>query len=49
VTEAEPAERSPDTDRRFSATLGAAQYQAYVASLRNSADIEVRSLSPEKK
>jgi peptidyl-prolyl cis-trans isomerase D len=49
VTEAESTERSPDTDRRFSAALGSAQYQAYVASLRSSADIDVRSLSPEKK
>jgi peptidyl-prolyl cis-trans isomerase D len=49
VTEAEAAERSADTGQRMAATLGSSQYQAYVASLRGRADIEVRSLSPEKK
>ena len=49
VTEAPAAERSADTGQRLAAALGTAQYQAYVASLRSRADIEVRSLSPEKK
>jgi hypothetical protein len=49
VTEADAAEKAPDTDQRIEGTLGASQYQAYVASLRSRADIEVRSLSPEKK
>jgi peptidyl-prolyl cis-trans isomerase D len=49
VVEANPAERTGDTDQRLAATLGSSQYQAYVASLRARADIEVRSLSPEKK
>ena len=49
VTDAQPAEKSPDSGQRMAATLGAAQYQAYVSSLRSRASIEVRSLSPEKK
>ena len=49
VMEAEAGERSQDTERRLSAALGAAQYKAYVESLRGQADIEVRALSPEKK
>jgi peptidyl-prolyl cis-trans isomerase D len=49
VAEAEPAEKAADAGPRAAAMLGSAQYQAYVASLRAQADIEVRSLSPEKK
>jgi peptidyl-prolyl cis-trans isomerase D len=49
VSEADPSEKAPDVAQRISSTLGTAQYQAFVASLRSRADIEVRNLSPEKK
>ena len=51
VTEAEAAERPADAGQRAAAAIGQAQYQAYVASLRSQADIEVKSLTPpaEKK
>ena len=49
VMEADASEKTPDVAQRIGSTLGAAQYQAFVASLRARADIEVRNLSPEKK
>jgi peptidyl-prolyl cis-trans isomerase D len=49
VTEADASEKAPDIAQRITVTLGTAQYQAYVASLRARADIEVRNVSPEKK
>jgi peptidyl-prolyl cis-trans isomerase D len=51
VTEAGPAEMAADAAQRAAAMLGQAQYQAYVASLRSQADIEVKNLTPaaEKK
>jgi peptidyl-prolyl cis-trans isomerase D len=49
VTEADAAEKTPEAEQRVANSIGAAQYQAYVAGLRARADIEVRNLSPEKK
>jgi peptidyl-prolyl cis-trans isomerase D len=49
VSEADASERAPDMAQRIGATLGTSQYQAYVASLRSRADIELRSVSPDKK
>jgi len=51
VIEAEASERAADAGQRAAAALGAAQFQAFVASLRSRADIELKSLTPpaEKK
>jgi peptidyl-prolyl cis-trans isomerase D len=49
VSEADASDKTADVAQRIGSTLGAAQYQAFVASLRSRADIEVRNLSPEKK
>jgi peptidyl-prolyl cis-trans isomerase D len=49
VIEAEAAEKAADAGQRAAATLGTAQYQAYVASLRGQASIELRSVSPAEK
>jgi peptidyl-prolyl cis-trans isomerase D len=51
VTEAEGSEQPADASQRAAALVGAAQYQAFVASLRSQADIEIKSLTPaaEKK
>jgi peptidyl-prolyl cis-trans isomerase D len=50
VTEADASEKAAaDAGQRMATAVGAAQYQAYVTSLRSRADIEVRSVSPDKK
>jgi peptidyl-prolyl cis-trans isomerase D len=49
VSEADASDKTAEAAQRIGSTLGAAQYQAFVASLRSRADIEVRNLSPEKK
>jgi peptidyl-prolyl cis-trans isomerase D len=49
VTEADPSEKNPEGERRVESAYGAAQFQAYVASLRGQADISVKPASPEKK
>jgi peptidyl-prolyl cis-trans isomerase D len=49
VVEADPAKQGGDTAARTSGMYGAAQYQAYVDSLRSRAEIEVNSSNLEKK
>jgi peptidyl-prolyl cis-trans isomerase D len=49
VTEASEAERSPEAEQRVSSVLGAAQFQAYVASLRARADVEIKAAKLEEK
>ena len=48
VTEADP-KQGGDAAGRAAGLLGAAQYQAYVASLRNQADVEINQKNLEKK
>ena len=49
VTEAGESERSPEAEQRVANVLGGTQFQAYVASLRARADIEVKPVKPEEK
>ena len=50
VIEADASERSAEAEQRAAAACyGAAQFQAYVASLRARADIEVKAAKPEEK
>jgi peptidyl-prolyl cis-trans isomerase D len=49
VIEGDAAEKNPETERRIDTAFGAAQFEAYVASLRSRADITVKDLTPEKK
>ena len=49
VVEGDPAKQGGDPAARTSGMYGAAQYQAYVDSLRSRADIEVNSTNLEKK
>ena len=49
VIEADPKERGPDSAARAAQVFGAAQYEAYLASLRSRADIEIRPENPERK
>jgi len=49
VIEADAAEPNQEGAARVAAMAGQAQYDAYVASLRSRADIEVRKVTPEKK
>ena len=49
VTEAEESERSADAEQRATAMTGSAQFQAYVASLRSRADVEVKPAKLEEK
>ena len=49
VVEGDPAKQGGDPAARASGMYGAAQYQAYVDSLRSRADIEVNSTNLEKK
>jgi hypothetical protein len=47
VIEAEP--KAQDLGNRPAALLGAAQYEAYVASLREQADVEINQRNLEKR
>jgi peptidyl-prolyl cis-trans isomerase D len=49
VVDADPAKQGGDSAARTSGMYGAAQYQAYVESLRSRAEIEVNSANLEKK
>ena len=49
VMEGDTKALDPQVASRVAEMLGAAQYEAYVESLRSRADIEVRSVSPETK
>jgi peptidyl-prolyl cis-trans isomerase D len=49
VTEADAAEAGPDAEQRATGLIGAAQFQAYVASLRARADVEVKPAKLEEK
>jgi peptidyl-prolyl cis-trans isomerase D len=49
VIDADPKQRAADDANNAGQLFGAAQYQAYLASLREHADIEVKKESPEKK
>jgi hypothetical protein len=49
VIEAEPKEKNPENSARVGQLFGSAQYDAYVASLRARADIEIMPENLEKK
>jgi peptidyl-prolyl cis-trans isomerase D len=49
VTEADPKEAGPENASRAGQLYGSAQYQAYLASLRQRADIQVKKENLEKK
>ena len=49
VVEAGSKEADPQSEARFAGSLGAAQLEAYVASLRQRADISVNTATLEKK
>jgi len=49
VIEADESERSAEAEQRVGNVLGAGQFQAYVASLRARADIQVKAPKPEEK
>jgi len=49
VIEADPKEKNPESGARVGQLFGAAQYDAYVASLRSRADIEIKPENLEKK
>jgi peptidyl-prolyl cis-trans isomerase D len=49
VIEADAAEQKPENAARVAGLLSAAQYEAYVASLRTRADIEINQTNLEKK
>jgi peptidyl-prolyl cis-trans isomerase D len=49
VIEADASERNAEAEQRVGGVLGAGQFQAYVASLRARADIQVKPAKPEEK
>jgi peptidyl-prolyl cis-trans isomerase D len=49
VIDADPKDKGADFDARAGQLFGASQYEAYLASLRSRADIEVKKENPEKK
>jgi peptidyl-prolyl cis-trans isomerase D len=49
VMESDPKKQPEDSGQRTAGLLGAAQYEAYVASLRKQADIEINQANLEKK
>jgi peptidyl-prolyl cis-trans isomerase D len=49
VMESDPKKQPADSGQRTAGLLGAAQYEAYVASLRKQADIEINQANLEKK
>lgn len=49
VVEADPKEQAAEASQRTAGLLGAAQYEAFVASLRKQADIEINQANLEKK
>jgi len=49
VIEADPKEKNPESSARVGQLFGTAQYDAYVASLRTRADIEIKLENLEKK
>lgn len=49
VIEADPKDRNPEAGARVGQLFGAAQYDAYVASLRSRADIEIKPENLERK
>ena len=49
VVEIDPKALDPQVSGRIAGMVGAAQYEAYIASLRSRADIEVRSANLETK
>lgn len=49
VTEADPKKLSEDATARIAGLLGAAQYQAFIDSLRQRADVEINQKNLEKK
>ncbi len=49
VIEADPGEKTPESSARAGQLFGASQYDAYLASLRSRAEIEIRPESLEKK
>ena len=49
VIEADPKEGNPESSARVGQQFGVSQYEAYMASLRERADIEIRPESLEKK
>lgn len=49
VIEADPKEKSPESSAKLGQQFGASQYEAYMASLRERADIEIKPENLEKK
>jgi peptidyl-prolyl cis-trans isomerase D len=49
VVESDPKQQPADSGQRTAGLLGAGQYEAYVASLRKQADIEINQANLEKK
>ena len=49
VIEADPKEKNPESGARVGQLFGAAQQDAYVASLRSQADIEIKPENLERK
>jgi peptidyl-prolyl cis-trans isomerase D len=49
VVEGDPKQQPADSGQRTAGLLGAAQYEAYVASLRKQADVEINQANLEKK
>jgi len=49
VIEAEPEEKNTENSARAGQLYGASQFDAYLASLRSRAEIEIKPESPEKK
>ena len=49
VTEADLKEKAAENNARASMMLGGAQYDAYLASLRSRAEVEIRPEAVEKK
>jgi peptidyl-prolyl cis-trans isomerase D len=49
VIEAEPKDKGAEVEGRTRQLFGASQYEAYLASLRSHADIEVKKENLEKK
>jgi len=49
VIDADPKELTPEVSARVGQVIGSAEYEAYVASLRKQADIEIKQANLEKK
>jgi hypothetical protein len=49
VVEADPKKDSKEANERAGGLMAAAQYEAYVASLRKQADIEINQANLERK